>query len=99
MMRTGNPSTRCQHVYQALFYGENITYPCDGLRYTNGSSDAKDLPEKIEQYPPLWYLQQRLVALNEAGFPNEIQDLRGNAVAFKPAPLDRKRSVSSLRMY
>lgn len=69
------------------------TYPSDCLRYTYCCCDTKDLPEQIEQDPPLGYLQQRLVALNEARFADEIDDFGHNAVPFEAAPANDEENT------
>ena len=64
-----------------------VTYASNRLRDTNGSGNAEDLPEEVEKYPLLRNLQKRLVWLDEAWFPDQIEDFGHNAVAFEAAPL------------
>ena len=69
-----------------MFTVQEHTYSSDCLRYAYRCCDTKDLPEHIEQDPLLGYLQQGLIALDEARFANEINYFGHDAVPFEATP-------------
>lgn len=71
------------------------TYCSDSLGDTNCSGDTKDLPEEVEQDALFRKLEEGFVALDKAGFADEVEDFGHDAVAFETAPLFYGTAIST----
>lgn len=70
------------------------TYCSDSLGDTDSSGDAKYLPEEIEHDALFRKLEEGVVALDEAGFADDVEDFGHDVVGFETAPLFCETYVS-----